>query len=101
MTMWEFALTFEDGVVIGQTAIAEGATEADAVASALVEVSQHAGLILVRPGVIVLPEVEARWREIYGDESFPQIVQTVGRLALYARGGSKPSGTQINNKRTS
>lgn len=91
MALWEFGLTFADGVVIGQTALAEGATEADAATSALVEVGQHPGLMLVRPGSHVPLEVEGRWREIYGDDRFPQIVQTVGRLAIYARGGPRPS----------
>lgn len=85
--MWEFALAFADGVIIGQTVLAEGAGEAEAAASALRETSQHQGLAIVRPGAVVAPEVEARWREIYGNEAFPQIVQTVGRLASYARRG--------------
>ena len=85
MTLWEFPLHYDDGTVVGQTVLAEGTNEADAGAAAVVAVSGHPGLALSRPGRVVPPEVETKWREIYGD-AFPGIVSDAGRLALYARG---------------
>jgi hypothetical protein len=90
MTLWEFVLEFDDGTVIGQTVHAEGMNEADATAAAVIAVGGSLDLVILRPGKVVPPEIEMKWREVYGD-AFPGIVSDAGRLALYARGIIDPS----------
>ena len=85
MTLWEFSLAFDDGTALGQTALAEGASEAEAALSAAELPARHPGVVIKRPGHLVPSEVEARWRELYGD-AFPEIAPDTGRFALYARG---------------
>ena len=85
MALWEFALEFDDGTALGQTALAEGADETEAADSAALAAARHSCLVVKRPGQTVPLDVEARWRELYGD-AFPEIVPDTGRLALYARG---------------
>jgi len=85
MALWEFSLAFDDGTVLGQTVLAEGADEAGAAPAALIVVGDHPGLVLIRPGRAVAADVAARWHEVLGD-ALPEIVPDTGRLALYARG---------------
>jgi hypothetical protein len=90
MTLWEFHLEYDDGTLTEQTVLAEGEDEDSAMTSAASLIDLQSGVVLSRPGKIVLPEIETRWREIYGD-AFPGIVSDTGRLALYARGITKSS----------
>jgi hypothetical protein len=86
MSLWEFPLTADDGSVISQTIVAEGATEPAAAESAARLLADSAGgATLARPGTIVPPDADPRWREV-GDGVFPIVVSDAGRLALYARG---------------
>lgn len=88
MTLWEFPLRYEDGTALDQTVLAEGTTEAEAAGAATAATAAHPGLVLAGPGVEVAPDVAARWREVYGENAFPEVVPNTGRLALYARHGS-------------
>ena len=93
MALWEFSFGYGDGMVAGQTAIAEGTTEDDAAASADKLLAGDAGVILSRPGKVVPPEIEKRWREI-NEAAFPIVVCDTGRLALYARGIAEPTSRE-------
>ena len=90
MALWEYSITWQDGTVLGQTLLAEGADEAEAAASAISAASEHSCRVVPGPGHPVPADVEARWREIHGG-NFPQIVSDRGRLAHYARGVRDPS----------
>lgn len=86
MSLWEFPLVDGDGNVVGQTILAEGATEIAAAASAGELLSDSSGgATLARPGTVVPPDADPRWREV-GGGVFPIVVSDAGRLALYARG---------------
>ncbi len=84
MGLWEFHLQFDDGSVVEQTVVAEGASEQAAAGSASSVIADLPGVALARPGVAAAPEVEARWREML--EQLPGVVSDSGRLARYARG---------------
>ena len=86
MALWEFALTYGGGTVLGQAVLAEGFDEATAAISAAVRVAEHEGLVLSRPGKALAADVEARWREVYGDSAFPEIVPENTRMSRHARG---------------
>ena len=85
MSLWEFAVTAADGKVVEQTVVAQGADEPEAAASALAAVDRQAGAAISRPGRVMAPGVEARWREVCEEGAFPLVVSNSGRLALYAR----------------
>ena len=89
MTLWEFSFGYDDGTIVPTTIIAEGITEVDAAASADTLFADRADVIVSRPGRVVPPEVEKRWREVCG--SFPAVMSDAGRLALYARGIKNPA----------
>jgi len=83
-SLWEFRLRYSDGTQVEQTVIAEGADETSAADSATTVIADHPGVALARPGRKSPPEVEARWREVFGDD-LPGVVSDTGRMALYAR----------------
>ncbi len=89
MTLWAFSIACDDGTIVEQTVLAEGAGEADAAVSALTAINDQSGLGLSRPGTELPSDVEGRWREVFGT-AFPGIVSNAGRLALYARGDTDP-----------
>ena len=86
MGLWEFSLIFSDGTVTDQTAIAQGASESEAAASALEEIGSESGATVSRPGRPVSSAAEAKWREICDGDAFPLVVSNSGRFARYARG---------------
>jgi hypothetical protein len=84
MNQWEFPLHDGGGTPFGQTAVAEGADEESAAASAAKIIVAMPGAVLTRPGVIIADNVAARWREVAS--AFPAVASDAGRLACYARG---------------
>jgi hypothetical protein len=91
MPLWEFSLAWDDGTALSQTVLAEGVDETEAATSAIAAVRRHSGLVIASPGRQVQADVEARWREVYGDDAFPEIVPEKTRLTYYARGIPDPS----------
>jgi hypothetical protein len=84
--LWEFSLICSDGAVADQTAIAQGASESEAAASALEAIRSESGAMISRPGRAVSSELEAKWREICDSDAFPVVVSNSGRFARYVRG---------------
>jgi hypothetical protein len=91
MTLWEFSFGYDDGTIVPTTIIAEGITEVDAASSAQTLFADRADVIVSRPGRVVPPEVEKRWREVADGGCFPAVMSDAGRLALYARGIANPA----------
>jgi hypothetical protein len=86
MTLWEFALAYDNGVSTNQIVIAAGPNEAAAAAGAMTTLSLPSGVALVRPGVMPTPDAEARWRWLCAPDAFPLVVSAAGRTAIFARG---------------